>query len=677
MKNPKNNNTRTGYAFFLIFILLSVGIVTGGYFSYQSYEKNYRAEVEQQLSAIAELKVNQLVQWRKERLGDGQIFYKNSLFAATVKRYLQNRNDRDAKAGILTWVGQLQSAYNYDLMMLLDGQFNTILLFPENTERKHFIVDSKSIEILQSGNIAFQDFYRNDQDQHIYLKILIPILEDRSPKRLIAVLALRISPEEYLYPLIKEWPTPSRTSETLIIRKDGNDALFLNDLKFHKDAALNLRIPLTSKDIPAVRAALGQTGIVEGIDYRGVSVIADVRAVPDSPWFLVARIDIEEVYAPLRERLWFMILLIGVLLAGAGASVGFVWRQQSSRFYQEQYESAEAIRNSETRYRRLFEAARDGILILDAETGMITDVNPFLIEMLGYTHEQFLGKKLWELGFLNDIITNEEKFFELRQKEYVRYDDLPLKTVNGQKLEAEFVSNAYLVDHHKVIQCNVRDITERKRAEEALHVSSARLNIALESANSGAWEWDLLTNENIWSDELWKLYGLDPHSCVPSYETWRQTIHPDDRENAEKKVGEAALKGNELNAEWRVVDHDGSIRWLMSRGRPLLDANGKAIRFIGIVLDITERKQFEAEREKLIKELQYALDNVKTLQGLIPIYASCKKIRDDKGFWNQVEGYISQHTDAKFTHGICPNCAKKLYGNVYDIMIEEQKKKNI
>ncbi len=491
------------------------------------------------------------------------------------------------------------------------------------------------------------------------------------------MLALRISPQEYLYPLIKEWPTPSRTSETLIIRKDGNDALFLNDLKFHKDAALNLRIPLTSEDVPAVRAVLGQSGIVEGIDYRGVSVIADVRAVPDSPWFLVARMDMEEVYAPLKERLGFMILLIGVLLAGAGASVGFVWRQQSNRFYQEQYKSAEALRDSEIRYRRLFEAARDGILILDAETGMITDVNPFLIEMLGYTHEQFLEKKLWELGFLKDIITNEEKFFELRQKEYVRYDDLPLETTNGQKLEVEFVSNVYLVDHHKVIQCNVRDITGRKRAEEALHASSERLRIALESANAGAWEWDLITDENIWSDELWTLYGLEPHSCVPSYETWQQTIHPDDRENAEKKVQEAALKSIELNAEWRVVDSDGSIRWLMSRGRPLRDANGKAIRFIGIVLDITERKQFEAEREKLIKELQYALDNVKTLQGLIPICASCKKIRDDKGFWNQVEGYISQHTDAKFTHGICPDCAKKLYGDVYDKMIEDQKKNNI
>ncbi|MGD0037857.1 MAG: hypothetical protein ABSC53_11270, partial [Bacteroidota bacterium] len=221
MKDPKNRNPQTGYVFLLIFILLSVGIVTGGYFAYRNYEKNYRAGVEQQLSAIAKLKVNQLVQWRKERLGDGQIFYKNDMFTATVKRYLQNRNDRDAKVGILTWVGQVQIAYSYDLMMLLDAQLNTVLVFPEKKERAHLIIDEKNTEILQSGNIAFQDFYRNDQDQHVYLKILVPILEDRSSKRLIAVLALRISPEEYLYPLIKEWPTPSRTSETLIIRRDG------------------------------------------------------------------------------------------------------------------------------------------------------------------------------------------------------------------------------------------------------------------------------------------------------------------------------------------------------------------------------------------------------------------------------------------------------------------------
>jgi len=132
--------------------------------------------------------------------------------------------------------------------------------------------------------------------------------------------------------LLKKWPTPSRTAETLLIRRDGNDVLFLNDLKFQKDAALNLRIPLNNRNVPAVEAALGKEGIVEGIDYRGVPVVADLRTVPDSPWFLVARMDMEEIYAPLRERLWWMIIIIGALLLSAGASVGYVLAPATKSF---------------------------------------------------------------------------------------------------------------------------------------------------------------------------------------------------------------------------------------------------------------------------------------------------------------------------------------------------------
>ena len=127
----------------------------------------------------------------------------------------------------------------------------------------------------------------------------------------------------------------------------------------------------------------------------------------------------------------------------------------------------EALQASETKYRRLFEAARDGILILNAETGLIIDVNPFLVEMLGFSHTEFLGKKIWELGLLKDIIANQDAFVELQRKGFVRYEGLPLLTTAGLQLEVEFVSNVYDVDHKKVIQCNIRDITQRKRAEQA------------------------------------------------------------------------------------------------------------------------------------------------------------------------------------------------------------------
>jgi PAS domain S-box-containing protein len=131
----------------------------------------------------------------------------------------------------------------------------------------------------------------------------------------------------------------------------------------------------------------------------------------------------------------------------------------------ERKRAREELHASEVRYRRLFEAAKDGVLILDAETGIVLDVNPFLLQLLGSSRETILGKKVWELGFFKDILANQANFETLRQQEHIRYEDKPLKTTDGRVIDVEFVSNVYLADHQKVIQCNIRDITARKRTE--------------------------------------------------------------------------------------------------------------------------------------------------------------------------------------------------------------------
>lgn len=131
--------------------------------------------------------------------------------------------------------------------------------------------------------------------------------------------------------------------------------------------------------------------------------------------------------------------------------------------------NVEALRISESRYRRLFETAQDGILLLNAETAQIEDVNPYLIDMLGYSHTEFLGKKLWEVGPFVDRMESKEMFVELQEKGHVRYEDLPLKSKSGALIEVEFVSNSYDCEGIKVIQCNIRNITDRKIAEAKLH----------------------------------------------------------------------------------------------------------------------------------------------------------------------------------------------------------------
>jgi two-component system, cell cycle sensor histidine kinase and response regulator CckA len=129
--------------------------------------------------------------------------------------------------------------------------------------------------------------------------------------------------------------------------------------------------------------------------------------------------------------------------------------------------SEKALKDSETRYRRLFETAQDGILILDARTGSITDVNPFLVKLLDYSREEFVGKELWDIGLFKDIEASKAAFRELQEKHYVRYENLPLKTRDGRSINVEFVSNVYGENCKKVIQCNIRDITQRKLSERS------------------------------------------------------------------------------------------------------------------------------------------------------------------------------------------------------------------
>jgi PAS domain S-box-containing protein len=140
---------------------------------------------------------------------------------------------------------------------------------------------------------------------------------------------------------------------------------------------------------------------------------------------------------------------------------------------------------SETKFRRLFEAAQDGILILDADSGRIIEANPFLTDLMGMAREELLGKTLWEIGAFKDIVANRDKFAELQQKEYIRYEDMPLVTRDGRQIHVEFVSNVYLVDDRKVIQCNIRDITERKRLQRDLSASETKFRRLFEAAQDG------------------------------------------------------------------------------------------------------------------------------------------------------------------------------------------------
>lgn len=268
-------------------------------------------------------------------------------------------------------------------------------------------------------------------------------------------------------------------------------------------------------------------------------------------------------------------------------------------------QTADKLTASETRYRRLFESAKDGILILDAETGMIMDVNPFLIELLGFSEDQFKEKAVWEIGPFKDIIDNHDKFVELRQNKYVRYDDLPLETSAGRKINVEFVSNVYLVDNKEVIQCNIRDITARKHSEEALHKSEAHLRILLQTIPDLIWLKDVNGVYLSCNKMFERFFGSKEDEIIgkTDYSFVDKELADSFREN--DTIAMAAGKST-TNEEWITFADDGHAAFLETIKTPMSDLKGNIIGVLGVGRDLTERKHMEEalrESEELFKTI--------------------------------------------------------------------------
>jgi PAS domain S-box-containing protein len=634
MRQTDAQEKRAQTLLLLIFGLMVTGIAAVGYLSYRDFAKQFRAQMEGQLTAIASLKVGETENWRAERVGDAEVLAQNAAFSGLVQRCLDDPADAQARAQLQSWLDSMHSAYQYNHIFLLDtgGQMRISSPAGPVTVPEHPTGDL--LPVLQSKQVTFLDFHRHT-DGEIYLALLVPIYAEQEPDRLLGVLVMEIDPAVYLYPYLEQWPAPSTSAETLLVRRDGEEVLYLNPLRYQPEAALTLRIPLTDTDILAVKAVLGETGVVEGTDYRGQAVIGAVGAVPGSPWFLVARMDAAEVYAPLRARLWQTIIFFGMLIAASGTGLVLVWRQQRVRYYRARFETAEAQRNSEIRYRRLFEAARDGILILDAESGVIVDVNPFLIEMLGFSKEEICGKELWELGFFKDVAECKANFLELQEKEYIRYEDLPLETVGGRKFHVEFVSNVYQVNHHKVIQCNVRDITERKQAEDALRESEDKFKYIFEYSMVGKsitrFNGGMQVNK-----ALCDMVGYSPQEMQDK--KWQEITHPDDIELTQNQIN-LLLSGEKESVRFvkRFIHKNGSIVWVDLNSTIRRDAQRKPLYLMSAVIDITERKQ--AEEKLIASEVRYRRLFEAARNGILILDADTGVVVDVNPFLVEMLGF--------------------------------------
>jgi two-component system, cell cycle sensor histidine kinase and response regulator CckA len=250
------------------------------------------------------------------------------------------------------------------------------------------------------------------------------------------------------------------------------------------------------------------------------------------------------------------------------------------------------LRVSELRYRRLFETAKDGILLLDAESAEVVDVNPFLCELLGLAREEVLGRKIWELGPFRDAPASKVNFRHLQETTYIRYDDLPLECADGRTVAVEFVSNVYLVDQRKVIQCNIRLIEERKRGEEALR-SSERLNrnlvehLPLRILVKDRRSVMLFCNTNYANDlgvTPAEVVGKDAFAFHPA--EIAAAYHADDRDVMDHGTTKDIIEPYQV---------DGEERWVHTLKVPYRDESGGVIGVLVVFEDVTAGKLLEKQ----------------------------------------------------------------------------------
>ena len=286
-------------------------------------------------------------------------------------------------------------------------------------------------------------------------------------------------------------------------------------------------------------------------------------------------------------------------------------------------ESQREIEAARNRFQILYDHSPAGYLTLD-EAGVIKEANDPFCSLLGPGKSSFLNKPLQSLLAGPSA---DEIYFALRDLKSGRERDLRMFQFAGRPgrwYQADFVPLRLQGEDFQIL-CMVTDRTDHEMAKISSAEGEARLRMALEAAKAGTWEWNLQTGGNTWSDELWKLYRLDPAAVEPSYDAWFQSIDPEQRASVAEAVRTAASSGGELRVEWRVNNPDGPARWLMSRGRPRLNAEGQVESYMGIVLDITDRKLIEEEltrslheKDMLLKEVHHRVkNNLQVLSSLI------------------------------------------------------------
>lgn len=459
----------------ILFFLASACVLFLGYYIYQKQKLDMAFAAKQQLTAIAELKVWEIDNWQKERIDAANVIYKNDAFASHVINYLNNPVSPETKKDITSLLFAVQISHQYKNVLLLDKNQNVRLALRDDDIDYAGIHSGFINEAVLKNKVLFSDFYRDERPDSLHLALIIPVMIIQRKKIIhVGTIIKIIDPERRLYPAIKLWPLPSQTGEALLISRRGNQVVFLNKLRHVQNAPLTMMHSITDTSLPSVKAVLGMQGTVEGLDYRKQKVLAVTRTVPNSPWFLVAKIDAEEIFAPIAERFWILLFITVVVISMLGITVAYIWRHQQARYYREQYELE--YKRAFLYARSLIEASLDPLVTISPE-GKITDVNEATELITGQSRTELIGSSF--SNYFTEPEKADEGYKLVLQDGVVRDYPLSIRHATGQVTEVLYNASLYRNEVGEVqgIFASARDVTELRRMTRELKAAHDELEL--------------------------------------------------------------------------------------------------------------------------------------------------------------------------------------------------------
>ncbi|HXN48071.1 MAG TPA: ATP-binding protein [Bryobacteraceae bacterium] len=586
-----------GLAALVLCLLVVAGSGIGCYLYYAAQKRSIDTEARARLAAIADMKVQQLEVWRAERLAVSRSLQFNPLVVPALLKSLNSGSDRGA---IKTWLEQLLTAYQFTAASLWDKDYRRRAWLPAG-DPGHEWERELIAEAIRTRTPFLADLHRDAPTGAPYMTLVAP-LQSSSSFEPVATLLLKIDPERFLYPLIRAWPTPSASGEAVLFRREGDEVLILNELRGQKHTALTLRLPLSRRELPAVKAVLGPEGVVDAIDYRGIPVLAAVRHVPDSPWYLDAKIDTRELLGPLRQELLLIVTSFALLAAALVAGILFVWSRQETAATRQRLEAEMARREMLGHFDYLSRYANDIILLPDA-TGRIMEANDRAVESYGYSAEELRRMNVADLNAPEEAAALAETWMKVKkgaeglvfEAEHVRKD--------GSRFPVEISARSFEVEGREFRQSIIRDITERKRAVEALRESNEYMENLFNHANAPIIVWDPELRIKRFNHAFEDLTGRRAASVLG--EDVGILFPPSERGRSMELI-RRTLKGEGLEVvEIPIARADGSVRDVLWNSATILAADGQTpVAAIAQGQDITERKEAEESIRRLNADLE-------------------------------------------------------------------------